>query len=1345
MRRIGRIAIWVVGILIGLPVALVLLVLVAANTGPGQRLIATEIGNLTGGMVKIAGIGGRFPDALHVGHIDINDAKGTWLSLDGVQLDWSPLALIGKTASIQTLTAERLAMPRLPAPSAPAKPAPPSKGGFSLPVTIDIAKLDVGRVELGAAVAGHATVLRLVGQAHIETLDDARATIAIDRLDGPGTYRLMARMDPAAIAAHLTAQEPAGGFVGGVAGLPDLGALAVDASIDGPRSAEKTVLSLSAGPLRLGAEGSIDLIGKSAALALTGSAPAMAPRPDLSWQSIALQANLHGSFIKPDVAAHATIAGLAGGGGHIASLTVDASGNQGAVDVHLVLDGVVLPPPKPDILAGGPLDLVAHIQLDQPSRPVTFTLTHPLVTADGTAQTGGDIAARLHVVVPQIAPLAALGGVDLQGRTEAVATLAMHGQDTDLTVDGTTGFTGGQAPVPTLLGPTTIGVSARLTGQDLRISRADILGRALKTSITGSDLQGKLDLAWTLALSDLSAASPAVIGALQASGRVQGPQTSMAVDADLTGDIGTRQIPKGPLKLTVRAGGLPSAPSGTIDAEGRFDNAPVTLQATVQKTADGAMHAFLKHAAWKSFTADADLGLAPAAKVPAGQVSFRMTRLADLAPLLGQPVAGALSATVVTTAGDHPNAKIDLSGTHVAIGPNGVGRITLTGNIADPVANPTVALTLAATGIAAGAITGDAHASARGPQGALALQADAQLHNVAGGEASLTTRLTLDAPRKQVVLSALDADVHDEKLHLVAPARIDFGSAVAVDRLRLALGQATIELAGKISPALALTASVRNVTPDLARPFAPTLQAAGVLAADAHLTGTPAAPQGSVRLTVEGLRMRSGPAASLPAANALVTVALQGKAAQINAHAAAGPKLDFAVSGDAPLGAGALALRALGKVDLTLLNPILGASGQHAAGTLALNGTIGGTTAAPVLGGALTLAGGEIQDYVQGARVHDINARIDATGDSIRIARFEGRAGDGTIGATGSVGVTAPGMPVDLHITASNARPLTSDRLTTILDANIAVTGQVATDMLVAGRVFLRRTDINIPDSFPPSVAKLDVRRPGYKPPPPGPVAPSAVVRLDLTIDAPNSIFVRGHGLDSELGGKLTVAGTAAAPQIGGGFEMRRGAISVAGTTLQFSKGEVSFNGAGVNNAIDPTLDFEADTTSAGVTATLAVTGYADAPKIKLSSSPDLPQDEVLAHLLFGTSIRNLSAIQIAEIGAAVAELSGVGGGGPGVLGSVRNSLGLDRLNVSGGSGTAGASVEAGRYVARGVYVGAKQATGGGGGTLAQVQIDLTKRLKATAQVGTGGGSVQGSTPENDTGSTIGLSYRFEY
>jgi translocation and assembly module TamB len=249
---------------------------------------------------------------------------------------------------------------------------------------------------------------------------------------------------------------------------------------------------------------------------------------------------------------------------------------------------------------------------------------------------------------------------------------------------------------------------------------------------------------------------------------------------------------------------------------------------------------------------------------------------------------------------------------------------------------------------------------------------------------------------------------------------------------------------------------------------------------------------------------------------------------------------------------------------------------------------------------------------------------------------------------------------------------------------------------------------------------------------------------LNIVVDAPSNIFVRGKGLDAELGGELTIAGTSAAPLIEGGFQMRRGDFSLAGTTLNFTKGEVSFNGASSLGKIDPTLDFEADNTSNGYTATLHVTGYADAPKISLSSVPELPQDEVMAQLLFGTSIKNLTPFQIAEIGAALAELSGVtGSGGP--LSSLRKGLGLDRLSVGGGSAGSGPTVEAGKYVAKGVYVGAKQSTGGAGGTQALVQIDLTRHLKLNTTLGTGGGSAQGATPENDPGSSVGLSYQFEY
>ena len=50
------------------------------------------------------------------------------------------------------------------------------------------------------------------------------------------------------------------------------------------------------------------------------------------------------------------------------------------------------------------------------------------------------------------------------------------------------------------------------------------------------------------------------------------------------------------------------------------------------------------------------------------------------------------------------------------------------------------------------------------------------------------------------------------------------------------------------------------------------------------------------------------------------------------------------------------------------------------------------------------------------------------------------------------------------------------------------------------------------------------------------------------------------------------------------------------------------------------------------------------------------------------------------------------------------------------------------------------------GGTTAQVQVDLTQRLKVQATVNTGtSADVTGSSAQVDKGSSIGLSYQFDY
>ncbi len=1343
MRRFLKVCLWIVAALIALPLLLVVAVLVLANVDPGRRLIEREARSLTGGMVTIEGLGGRFPDALRVRHLAVADAQGVYASADDVALDWSPLSLLGRSASIQSLTASGAAFLRLPvAPPAPAtgKPAPAPAKPFHLPVRVTVEHLAVARFSLGQPVVGVAAVLKLAGRAHLDTLTTGSATIAADRLDAAGTYRVDGVVNEARIDAHVAADEPPAGLIASLAKLPALGGpLTLRLDVAGPRSAEQLKLALAGGPLHADAHGSVDIPGSQADLDLTASAPAMTPRPDVAWQKIDVTAHVHGPFSAPDAVAHVLIDHLAAGGAGVGTLQAEVSGNKGVVDLAASLVALTIPGPKPDVLAADPVKLTAHVRLDAAARPVAFTLAHPLLQLAGTIDTGGALAGHAHAVIPDMTPLAAVGGIALDGHASVDATLAEVGRRIDVTIAGLASVTGGLAPVPGLIGDDAkIAAAVSLDDGNIAIHRVDVAGRTLRVGASGSDDAGALDIDWTVALSDLRVLAPSVSGHVDAAGHVAGPPTTLGVDATAKGVLGTTGFAPAPLTLAAHVAGLPGKPAGTLTASATLEGAALTLAAKASRGDDGTLHVVLDRADWKSIAARADLLLAKGATLPTGSVSLRAPRLADLAGLAHQPITGALEADVRLA----DVIRVQLDARDAGLAAERVGRLTLAGTVRDATSDPTVALALTADGIAANGTTGSATLSADGPQTALALKLGALLR-VAGADATVAATARLDAKGRTLTLASLAADYKTLPLRLVAPARISFGDGVSVDHVRLALQQASLALAGSITPTLDLTAQLRNVTPALAKPFAPGLQADGSISADARLSGTTDAPSGTVRLVASGLHDRSGQAAALPPANALATVALNGATARLDAHVEAGPRLHLAAAGTVPLAAaGALDVRTTGSLDLAMLDPILQAGGRRVRGLLALDLAARGTVAAPQLAGTVRLTGGDVQDYAQGLRLTNVAALIEASGQTITLASLTATAGPGTIEAHGTVGALAPTIPVDIVLTMHHARPLASDLLTATLDANLTVRGQAKSRVNAGGTITIERADINIPNSFPPSVAKLDVRRPGDKPPAAA-TGPALLIGLALDVDAPGQVFVRGHGLDAELGGRLTVGGTSAAPQIGGGFDLRQGSFSLAGTTLTFTKGRVGFDGTGVAGKIDPTLDFEADSTSGSTTATLKITGYADAPKIGLSSTPELPQDEVLAYLLFHTSTSKLSAFQIAEIAGALAEISGVGGGGGDVLGGVRKRLGLDRLSVGGGTSGSGASVQAGRYVAKGVYVGAKQGTSGG--TQAQVQVDLTRRLKLQTTVGTGGGTTQGATPENDPGSSVGLTYQFEY
>jgi len=1317
MRRALRIAAIGTGIAVLATAGLFALVLVAANTTIGARLVEQVVLRMTHGEIAVEGLSGPLLDAPRIARVELRDPHGTWLSADNIRVQWSAASVLSGTATIDWLNIESIRVNRPPAPAGPPKP-------FKLVLPTMAHVVEVARLDLAPALIGTPAAFRLTGSGTVFTFDDNNIDARAERLDGSGHYTATTDIDGSHVAIRVTADEPAGGFLSVVGKLPAIGAITATATLEGPRQSAALTAKVAAGELRAEAHGRINIVDQTADLAFAAQAPAMAPRPDLSWRSVAVDAHVRGSATAPEASGTVRIEDLTAAGASAASVNADLAGDKGRVRLNAEVAGIRVPGPNPDLLATAPLKLSATVELDRPARPVSFTLTHPLLGVNGSAETNGAPHGTATVTMPDLAPLAAMWGVDARGRAEATLSAAMAGDAVRLAATAAIDVASAPAPAGALLGDrVTLDVAASLAGQTVVIDHARVAGRAVSASAEGSIAPQQIAVTWAAGLDDLQPLAPGLTGNASARGNLAGRPNALTATADLTGQIARSGVRSGPLQAHLSATGLPSAPSLRVEANGQLDGAPLDLAMDLRRATDGALHADIERAAWKSAHAGGTLDLAAGARLPRGHIDAAIGQLGDLKPLLGQDIAGAI------------DGAFDI------------------GNAAE---HPTVGMRLKGTGLRFATVTGNIQLDASGPARAIGFRMTASGSPMPGRDATIEAAGTLDAESRALALASLTATSSGETMRLLAPARLDFANGVTVDRLGLGLRGARVEVAGRMAPNLDLTAAGRNLL-DLAPLAVPGLQIAGALQADARITGAPDRLAGTARLTGSGLRLTAGPAGgAIPPAELTATATLGGDSASIDARVTAGSKARLTLTGQVPLRPQApLNLRLAGSTDLTLLNPLIAAAGSRARGEVTLDASVAGSLEAPVLAGSATLIGGDVQDAVLGAHLTAMAAHLRLEGQTLRIASLSMRAGQGTISATGSLGVLAPDLPVDLAVTARNAEPVDSDRLNATIDADMTVRGAATGHLDVGGSLHVQQADIRVPEKLPPRIAVLDVRRPGVPPPPPQ--APPPDIGLNVTVDAPNKIFVRGRGIDAELGGRLALAGTLAQPAPHGDIKLIHGNYSIAGITLVFTEGDIRFNGG---NALDPALHLVTSQSSGTISASLTIAGTASAPQISLSSSPDLPQDEILARLLFNQSAVNLNPFQLAQIGGALAQISGVGGGiDP--LGSIRNTLGLDRLSVEGGTngsvaslqaprygtpGTAtgtGPALQAGRYIAPGVMIGARQGLGGTE-TQATVQVDITKGLKLEGAAGTGLPNATGST-SSGAGGSIGLTYQFEY
>ncbi|WP_259782605.1 translocation/assembly module TamB domain-containing protein [Aestuariispira ectoiniformans] len=397
------------------------------------------------------------------------------------------------------------------------------------------------------------------------------------------------------------------------------------------------------------------------------------------------------------------------------------------------------------------------------------------------------------------------------------------------------------------------------------------------------------------------------------------------------------------------------------------------------------------------------------------------------------------------------------------------------------------------------------------------------------------------------------------------------------------------------------------------------------------------------------------------------------------------------------------------------------------SGHLTMNARLSGSLKQPEVNGSLALKNGQYEHLHYGTVLRDIDLSGVIETNRLMIDRLSANDGGGGE-VTGNFDLTLgqdwkPSFKG--HLQTRDAALVRLDELRAWADIDLDVTGDAAGANLKA-QTTVRRGEVDLAVALPSTVPSLDVQnlkdvnQEAEKPKEAG-----YPVTLDVTVDIPGQMFVRGKGLDSEWQGNLRITGAADAPQVVGSMKALRGQLDVIGKTFTVGDSVIAFTGA---QPVDPLLNIAGVHRADDLTVTAAFTGPASAPELALTSDPALPQDEILSRILFGKSQGSLTAVEAVQLANAAAELSG-GGSGLDVIGSIRRLIGVDVLRVE--SGDEGPTVRAGEYLTDDIYVGTKQGSTTGS-TGVEVEIELTPHIKATTE----------STAED---SKAGLQFKYDY
>jgi translocation and assembly module TamB len=572
-------------------------------------------------------------------------------------------------------------------------------------------------------------------------------------------------------------------------------------------------------------------------------------------------------------------------------------------------------------------------------------------------------------------------------------------------------------------------------------------------------------------------------------------------------------------------------------------------------------------------------------------------------------------------------------------------------------------------------------------------------------------RLDLSGAGATMTINDLNGVVSGSPLTLAAPLRIASGTGrLLMDGLDLRVGAG--RLAGRLELSPAFTSGdlhLEAVPVGIFKGWLPAGPTAGTLSGSGGVTTSGGIVHGELALALRDLSSAVATGTTTPVIDADLRTVFGpvGTVLRITARDTGTPappvlvatlslpirpepgSLSIHQSPEAAL-AGDVQIRA----DLARLAAVYGLSDQRLGGELAGDLRLEGSLSHPEILGELAIKEGIYEDFVTGTLISGISGRAGVSeGRTVRATLSGTPAGGGSIAAEGLIDLAADGAPAtEFTIDGQDARLVAREDATATIGGRLTFRGGSGGGQL-AGTLVATPVEIRLRDRLPPSVVFLpviEINRPGGDVPP-LPIRPALafVAALDIEVDMPRRVFVRGRGVESEWAGGLRVGGTTATPTLTGEVHLARGDFAFAGKRFRLQEGVVSFTGGSV---IDPLLDVTAEYRTSAMTAMIAVAGPVSDPVLVLSSQPPLPESEILAQVMFDTSAARLSAVEAVQLAAALDSLNRADTFTADALGSIRHFLGLDVMDVNfAARADRGPSLEVGRYFSDHIFVGARR------------------------------------------------------